>query len=205
MENVNFWVWAVGILAIGVIIVVALMVRKSRQRPVDPEENLKLLLGPRGMALRDLNRAAGEKQDAERRAQRMREGMSQIGILFDIDELGGGFYGYASYKIFFGAFDTSQLLGCSFRDGDTNATLQGHARQCCIAVEFPEQSKIDAVKNTLSGSIAKGLLPTSSRFLEDALVRQEPLVFAGRISSAGELTHCDTVWIMKAWQETRQN
>lgn len=130
--------------------------------------------------------------------------MTQIGILFDIDELGGGFYGYASYKIFFGALDTNQLLGCLLRDGDTNATLQGNARQCCIAVEFPDGSKIDAVKSALSKSTAKGLLPLSSRFLEDSLVRQEPLVIAGRISSTGELTNCDTVWVMNAWIETRK-
>lgn len=130
--------------------------------------------------------------------------MSQIGILFDIDELGGGFYGYASYKIFFGALDTSQLSGCALRDGDTNATLRGGARHCCISVEFADASKIDAVKNALSKSTAKGLLPLSSRFLGDALVRQEPLVFAGRISSTGELTNCETIWVMKAWEETRK-
>jgi hypothetical protein len=131
--------------------------------------------------------------------------MSQIGILFDIDELGGGLYGYASYKIFFGALDTSLLLGCLLRDGDTNATLQGRARHCCIAVELPDGSKIEAVKNALSKTTAKGLLRPSSRFLEDALVRQEPLVFAGRISSTGELTNCETSWVMKAWEETRGN
>jgi hypothetical protein len=129
--------------------------------------------------------------------------MSQVGILFDIDELGGGFYGYASYKIFFGALDTSQLLGCLLRDGDTNATLQGRARQCCISVEFPDASKIEVVKDALSKSTAKGLLPPSSRFLEDALVSQEPLVFAGRIDSTGELTNCETIWVMNAWVETR--
>jgi len=85
--------------------------------------------------------------------------MLQIGILFDIDELGGGWYGYASYKIFFGALDTGLLLGCSLRDGDTNETLQGSARQCCISVEFPDESKVDALKNALSNSTAKGLLP----------------------------------------------
>ena len=131
--------------------------------------------------------------------------MFQIGILFDIDELGGGFYGYASYKIFFGALDTSKLLGCLLRDGDTTATLQGRARQCCISVEFPDASKIEAVKDALGKSTAKGLLPPSSRFLEDALVRLEPLVFAGRISSTGELTDCETSWVMKAWEETRRN
>lgn len=131
--------------------------------------------------------------------------MSQIGILFDIDELGGGLYGYASYKIFFGALDTSLLLGCLLRDGDTNATLQGRARHCCIAVELPDASKIDAVKNALTKTTAKGLLSSSSRFLEDALVRQEPLVFAGRISSTGELTNCETSWVMRAWEETRGN
>jgi hypothetical protein len=204
MDVVTVLVWTAGILAVAVI-AVALMVRKSRKRPVDPEENLRLLLGPRGMAARDRNRAAAqEKWDTElSESRKERKPMSRIGILFDIDELGGGLYGYVSYKIFFGALDTSQLLGCSFYDGDTDDTLRGGARHCCISVEFQDPSQIAAVKNALSKSTAKGLLPPSLRLLGDARVRLEPLVFAGRISSTGELTDCETSWVMKAWEETR--
>jgi hypothetical protein len=32
--------------------------------------------------------------------------MPKIGILFDIDELENGLYGYAAYKVFFAALDS---------------------------------------------------------------------------------------------------
>jgi hypothetical protein len=65
MDVFTVLIWTAGILAF-VVIAVALTVRMSRKRPVDPEENLRLLLGPRGMAERDRNRAAAEeKREAE--------------------------------------------------------------------------------------------------------------------------------------------
>lgn len=65
MDAVTFWVWTVGILAFAGI-AVAFMVRNARKRPVDHEEQLRLLIGPRGMAERDRNRnVAANKQDAE--------------------------------------------------------------------------------------------------------------------------------------------
>jgi serine/threonine protein kinase len=129
--------------------------------------------------------------------------LPEIGILFDIDELGDDLYGYAAYKIFFEAVDTRQFAECSLSDGDTNATLSGQANQYCIAIEAPFASQITEVKNALSQSNAKGLLPRSSRFLEDALVRDEPLVFAGRINFAGDLVGCQTSWVFGAWQKSR--
>lgn len=63
--DVNVLVWTAGILAVAVI-VVALIVRKSRKRPVDPDEKLRSLIGPRGIAERDRNRAAAqEKREAD--------------------------------------------------------------------------------------------------------------------------------------------
>jgi len=55
--------WTVGALAgLGV----ALYIRKKNAAPEDPEEKLRELIGPQGMALRDKNReAADEKWDAE--------------------------------------------------------------------------------------------------------------------------------------------
>jgi hypothetical protein len=130
--------------------------------------------------------------------------MPKIGILFDIDDLGSGFYGYAAYKIFFNAVDTSNLSGCTLRDGDTRATLSGRANQYCIAVDAPDVSKISAVKRAISKSNEKGLLPLSSRFLDEALVSHEPLVVATGINSAGELVGCNTGWVTEAWQESRK-
>lgn len=61
MDNVAIWIWTAGTLAV-VGIGVAFMIRKARERPVDPEEQLRLLIGPRGMALRDRNRAASQEK-----------------------------------------------------------------------------------------------------------------------------------------------
>ena len=130
--------------------------------------------------------------------------MDKLGILFDIDELEGGLYGYAAYQIFFGAVDTRQLAGCTLSDGDTNATLAGRANQYCIAVESFNASIIATVKSVLSRSNAKGLIPLASRFVETTLVSREPLVTAAQINAVGELVGCQTRWVMEAWQKTRE-
>lgn len=130
--------------------------------------------------------------------------MPKTGILFDIDELGGGLYGYYAYKTFFEAIDTRLLKGCTLSDGDTNATLTGSANQYCIAVDSPDASIITSVKDAVSKSNAKGLLPLSSRFLDDYQVSREPLVTAAYINSLGELENCQTSWIIDAWNEIRK-
>lgn len=130
--------------------------------------------------------------------------MPAIGILFDIDELDSGLYGHAAYKVFFSAIDTHLLAGCVLSDGDTNATLTGRANQYCIAVNAPDHVAISAVKDALSKSNEKGLLPVSSRFMDDALVRREPLVQATFIGSSGELVNCTTGWVMSAWKAAQE-
>lgn len=129
--------------------------------------------------------------------------MYGIGVLFDIDGLGGGLYGYSAYRIFFAAVDTLELAGCSLSDGDTNETLAGRAKQYCIAVGSLDASKIAGVKDALSASNAEGLLPAASRFLDAAAVSREPLVSSARVDAAGELVGCQTGWVSQAWQEGR--
>ena len=129
--------------------------------------------------------------------------MSQLGVLFDIEELGGGLYGYAAYKIFFDAVDTKQLSSCLLSDGDTNATLVGRANQYCIAVESYDDAQIAAVKKALSEAKAKGLLPLPSRFLQGELVQREPLVRAARIDVTGKLVDCKTGWVREAWEKSQ--
>ncbi len=128
--------------------------------------------------------------------------MQQIGILFDIDELGGGFYGYAAYRILFASIEKRCLHGCILKDGDTNATLTEGAREYCIVVESAEESTINSIKRSIGGLDTKGLFPASSRFLSDLEVFHEPLVFAGRITSDGDLVDCNTPWIIQAWNES---
>ena len=117
--------------------------------------------------------------------------MAKIGVLFDIDELDSGLYGYAAYKIFFNAIDTRLLGGCVLSDGDTNATLRGGANQYCIAVDGPSSS-VSAVREALTQADAKGLLPVSSRFVGEPAIHAEPLVQASLISANGDLINCTT-------------
>jgi hypothetical protein len=127
--------------------------------------------------------------------------MHKLGVLFDIDDLGGGLYGYAAYKIFFAAVNTRHLAGCLLRDGDTHLTLAGKVRHYCIAVESRDPSQVAEVKRALGTASDKGLLPLSERFLGDAWVAHEPLVLAAIINSAGELLNCETSWVLRAWRE----
>lgn len=129
--------------------------------------------------------------------------MPRLGILFDIDELEGGAYGYAAYKIFFDAVDTRRIGGCSLSDGDTNATLAGEANQYCIAVESFDPSAIAAVEEALGASDAKGLLPPESRFVEELLLQREPLVESAYIDHTGGLVERTPGWARAAWTESR--
>src|ERR1035437_3772452 len=102
--------------------------------------------------------------------------MAKLGILFDIDALGGGLYGYAAYKVLFSAIDSRQLAGCTLYDGDTNATLRGGARQYCIAIDSSNPKVLDLAKRMIVESKEPSLLSAAARIMTDATVRSEPLV-----------------------------
>ncbi len=132
--------------------------------------------------------------------------MAVIGILFDIDQLGGGFYGKAAYQILFQCFPSGEVRGVNLYDGDTAGTLHlpgastEDARLYCIAVESPEEGVIRRVETLMSRSTEPGLRPLEQRFLRDAAaVKAQPLVFAGAIDENGVLVGCETPWIISAW------
>lgn len=128
--------------------------------------------------------------------------MAVLGVLFDIDALGGGFYGKAAYRLLFRRLDRSALRGASFRDGDTSATLAGDARIYCIAIESPNAAVITDSETRLTAATDPGLCPVDRRFLRDvAAIKAEPLVFSSRVDEHGMLVQCDTSWIIAAWQE----
>jgi hypothetical protein len=130
--------------------------------------------------------------------------MPMLGILFDIDELGGGLYGYAAYKILFDAVDTRRLAGCSLSDGDTRETLSGRANHYCIAIASPNPTMLSYARHALNKYEAKGLLSPTERFLEEPQLCNEPLVQAGVFNTAGELVGCTTSWVMSACRESRK-
>lgn len=110
----------------------------------------------------------------------------EIGILFDIDKL-GGFYGYDAYKIFFENIDPKKMINCTIWDGDTTETLNGNARDYCIGVQSFELAKINYIKQQLSQCNSKGLLPLEKRFIEGNVTNYHPLVFSGKTDLTGNL------------------
>jgi hypothetical protein len=127
--------------------------------------------------------------------------MPKLGVLFDIDKLGGGLYGYAAYKQLFQSLPMHQFVSCSFSDGDTEATLQGRANHYCIAIESLDATKIAAIKTTLSLADGEGLLPLSSRFMDENDANRQPLVPAGYVTASAEITGDRAGWVTSAWQD----
>ncbi|MGO9119683.1 MAG: hypothetical protein ACLQPD_18985 [Desulfomonilaceae bacterium] len=130
--------------------------------------------------------------------------MPRIGILFDIDGLGGGMYGFRAYKIFFDALDPRAIPGCIVRDGDTNATLSGNARHFCISVESYSQATIGVVRDAFTKADAPGLLPVSSRFLDEIQLRNEPLPLSFRTDQSGDLVDVEYSLAVEALEECRK-
>ncbi|TDD35969.1 hypothetical protein E1287_12420 [Actinomadura sp. KC06] len=137
--------------------------------------------------------------DAHHTAPRnWRKGRHEIGILFDIDALGGGAYGRKAYKILFASLDPEQLRDCSFHDGETYATLNGTARLYCIAIRSADPLKIDYVRDTLRARTDDGLRDGDERFLVGAVTSREPLEHAADVDSAGNLI-ADQEDVIQPW------
>jgi hypothetical protein len=139
------------------------------------------------------------KQETAGSFQSSKPGVYELGILFDIDGLGGGFYGWQAYKVIFSNLDPKRLTACTLLDGDTKETLSGSARQYCIALQSLDPSKLSYVKETLSQCSDKGLLPPRKRFVEGNVTTQHPLAIAGEIDSAGNLNVKESSMIGDGW------
>ena len=106
-----------------------------------------------------------------------------IGVVFDIDELGGGFYGYQAWKIFMKHLDPSRLRGSTLLEGDTNETLGGGAREFCIAVYGVDDTAY--VKGAFADLEEQGLARAECRFIEKPQLDSEPLVDRARVDGDG--------------------
>lgn len=109
---------------------------------------------------------------------------NQIGIVFPIDELGGGTYGSAAYKIIYKNLDPSKMGTFKMYDGDTKATLSGSGdNDYCIAIQSDNASVIKYVRDTMALAKDKGLAPINKRFIYAYDLQNEPLVFAADVSN----------------------
>ena len=107
-----------------------------------------------------------------------------IGILFDIDELGGGFYKSKAWRILMKHLEPSRISGTLIMDGDTQATLNGRAREFCIALDGVDT---EYIKTVFAAPDEKGLSPRTRRFIHKPQLDSEPLVPQARIDVSGKL------------------
>jgi hypothetical protein len=112
--------------------------------------------------------------------------MDSIGVVFDIDALGSGFYGASAWRAFMRHVRPENINGCSLKEGDTQGTLSGSRREFCIAVEGPGLD-VDAIKKTFEQSSEKGLASATRRFIFKPQLESEPLVAAGYIDAHGRM------------------
>jgi hypothetical protein len=94
--------------------------------------------------------------------------MERIAILFDIDDLGDSHYGLEAWRIFFTILDPIQMRGCTLFHGDTDHRIPGRRLPFCwtIAVDCETTGQVSYIKDSLSKSQAKGLMPVSARFAQ---------------------------------------
>lgn len=130
--------------------------------------------------------------------------MSTIGILFDIEALGGGLYGYSAYKALFETIDTRLIPSSTLADGDTAASISGRDNHYCIAITCGDPRAIERVQDALSRARANGALPAVVRFIDGDAAAREPLVPAAEIDAAGALVSAKPRWIREAWETARK-
>lgn len=107
-----------------------------------------------------------------------------IGVVFNIDDLGGGFYGARAWEILMKYLQPSNLAACTFTEGDTNATLGGTAREFCIAI-YGTVMNIEYVEKTFANLEQKGLAAERRRFIKKPLLNSEPLTGQYSVDAEG--------------------
>jgi len=113
--------------------------------------------------------------------------MATIGVRFDIEKAGGGYYGFACWKIFWQAINPEDIGVAFLYEGDTAATLNGRENVFCIAVQSLDSGAIGKVKAALSRSEAFKRICANHMFVEGSSCAAEPLSDAGRIDAEGNL------------------
>lgn len=116
----------------------------------------------------------------------MSSSLPGVGIVFDIETLGGGFYGAKAWRIVMKHLQPSRLTGCVLKEGDTNAALSRRNNEFCIAM-YGTGLDVNYVKGIFADLDEKGLAPKSRRFIEKPQLDSEPLVLTGTIDTSGRL------------------
>ena len=104
-----------------------------------------------------------------------------LGIVFDIEGLGGGFYGFRAWQIFTKNLDARKLGHfCVLVDGDTAATLAGRSNEYCIGI-YGSEDTISYVRNIFEDLDEPGIATFHRRFIEKIALDNEPLPIRGQL------------------------
>ncbi len=120
-----------------------------------------------------------------------------IGVVFDIDGMGGGFYGYYAWRLFMKHLAPKQLGPCILVEGDTAATLSGQANEFCIGI-YGLILDINYIRETFEYLEDLGLAPVHRRFIEKMALDGQPLPIKGQIDDFGRL-------VTKQWMRTEHD
>jgi hypothetical protein len=113
--------------------------------------------------------------------------MPTIGVRYDIDKAGAGYYGFACWKIFWQAINPEEIGVASLYEGDTAATLNDRENVFCIAVQSLDSGATAKIKAALTRSEAFKQVCANPMFVEGSSCAAEPLPDAGRIDAEGNL------------------
>lgn len=111
----------------------------------------------------------------------------ELGIRFDIDNLGGGAYGLASWQVIWRAVEPATIGPATLREGDTMATLSGQEEVFCVAVNTSHPGGVEALRAALEASPAFQRVAATPPFADPTTLASEPLVDAGRVDAAGNV------------------
>ena len=142
--------------------------------------------------------------------------LDEIGVLFDLEGLGGGDYRHSAFRFLFENLDPHRLAGCAVFDGDTAQALAGGARTYCVAFQTVHSDQVAYLREILGGVENQVLLANKDRFLDSPACAGQPLVSTGYIDANGcfltdkesgfspEWTQ-GTLWTMEAIEYSKFN
>lgn len=113
--------------------------------------------------------------------------MPTVGVRFDIEKAGGGYYGFICWKVFWQAINPEEIGVASLYEGDTAATLNDRENVFCLAVQSLDSGAIAKIKTALTRSDAFKQVCANPMFVEGSSCVAEPLPDAGRIDAEGNL------------------
>lgn len=105
-----------------------------------------------------------------------------IGVVFDIDGLGGGFYGLEAWRLFMKHLDPRRPGACVLVEGDTVATLSGKVNEFCIGIYGPFLN-LSYMRNAFEKLDDPRLVPVHRRFIEKLALDEQPLPIRGQIDA----------------------